>query len=420
MAKAYIGGRIGSAQSFNTTTYYTIGGANNSATEDLMKVKYNVAGVFSYLQIIIDANTIATSASTFRLRVNNADVNLTISIAAGTSGKFEDVANTDTISASDGCNIKCTTPNTSGSLTLGSGCIIFNATTNTFFRLLNNGWGLSTASSTRYSILHGAGAVSTTESLMTAIMEATYTGQNLAVYISSNPRTTTTTYRTRKNSANGGMSVSVTTGATGLFEDNSNTDSLVSTDTYNYQIVTGTGTGNIVNSYMSVGMVSSASKSMTMAGSAGGTGVNANVTTYFNIGGTGIASTTETNRALKAGETFTLSNMSMKVSANTASVTTTVTMRVELAAVTQVLSIATTLTGTFEDTTHTDNVVASDRFDYEVAVPAGSGTITFRHIAMLFTTSSTAIKTILGLTKASVKTVDALAIASVKTFDGLA
>jgi len=69
-----------------------------------------------------------------------------------------------------------------------------------------------------------------------------------------------------------------------------------------------------------------------------------------------------------------VNQLGVRVSANTASVTSTVTLRKNLADTALTLSISADATGEFEDTANAVAVVATDEADIEVTVPAEAGT----------------------------------------------
>jgi len=421
MAKVFIPIRYATSINSSQTRYIACANGNESinGAEASVQIKYNVIGTFSNQQCTVSANTL-NGTTTLRTRINTANGNGVISITSSTTGYFEDASNTDTIAADDLVNFSLVSAGSSGSITVACVGIIFDASSNNFNRFAGSFNGFSTASVTRYYPLCGAGAVTSTEANTRLTVKDSFTGQNFYVYIASNARTTTTTLRTRKNGANGAMSVSVTTGATGLFEDNSNTDSLVSGDTYNLALTTSTGTGTIQPRVTSVALVNSSDKSLTMA--SGGTAriVTAGNTFYAEAGASCLAtSSTEADVALRARDVARMSNFAAYISFNDSNVTATAVTRIDGADGNQTFSVGAGATGAFTDSTNTDLLSVTSKINFKYSAPAGTGGTDFRLVSVHFS-PATSIKTILGLAVASVKTVDNLAIASVKTFDGLA
>lgn len=385
MAQVLIHNSVGTNQNANITSYNVASTAGSSlfTTETNVQIKYNVAGTFSNHQVHVTTNTLSVTA-THRLRINAANGNSSVSITSATTGIFEDTSNTDTISANDLVDFSFVTPAGSGGITVGNYGIIFDAASNNFLRLGGSNFGFSTASVTRYFALSGSGTPNTTESQAVTTIRGTFTGSNLSTYITSNARTSTTTYRTRKNTANGGMSVSVGSTATGLFEDNSNSDSLANTDTYCLSMTTSTSTGSIICRFVSVAISSSSKQYFATCGNVQtAAAVAQNVTTYFRLFGSLIASATENARRIRMRHTASASKLMARVTANTSDQTTTVRTRVNGANGNQSLSITTTATGLFEDTTNSDSLITTDYINYQVAVPAGAGSVSFVHMSML-------------------------------------
>jgi len=106
---------------------------------------------------------------------------------------------------------------------------------------------------TNYAPIAGAITVSTTESNCQVKIQSAGTGSLLDVYVSANSiATSASTVRTRKATANGAMSVSIGAGATGTFQDTSNSDSVSAGNAYNYQIVTPNTSGTLTIDHISI------------------------------------------------------------------------------------------------------------------------------------------------------------------------
>lgn len=101
------------------STYFltTTGELVQSASEAPTRGQINSAFTASKLELYLSANTV-TAESTFRLRINGVNGNQVATIAASTTGWFEDVVNTDTIVATDEINYSLTAGATGTSLSL--------------------------------------------------------------------------------------------------------------------------------------------------------------------------------------------------------------------------------------------------------------------------------------------------------------
>lgn len=67
----------------------------------------------------------------------------------------------------------------------------------------------------------------------------------LQVRVNANSLSNGSTFGTRKNATTGGMTLAISPGATGLFQDLSGRDDVTFTDSVNYLLITGAGTGTI-------------------------------------------------------------------------------------------------------------------------------------------------------------------------------
>lgn len=186
----------------------------------------------------------------------------------------------------------------------------------------------------------------------------TYTWRNLYARVLTNGITVTTTLRTRVNGANGGQSVSITSGATGEFEDASNTDSVVTGDLLSYQSVAGVGGSTMTLGAIASLLEHSSGVSVAVNSNAGSTPLNA-ATYYLPIGGGGIEGT-EANAQVTCRRATTLSRLRAYISTNAASGTSSLKCRVNGADGNQSVSITAATTGDFEDTSNSDSVADGD------------------------------------------------------------
>ena len=190
-------------------------------------------------------------------------------------------------------------------------------------------------------------------------MRGTFTGKNLSCYISAINGTTTVV--DRKNGANGGMSISITT--TGLKEDASGTTALASNDLYNISCATGGSHTNTTT--FSIYAVSlddgGANIAMWQSGLLSGGGFYSGGTAW-NIwlsAGTGSTSAACEQKLYVAG---TFSFFTINFNTNTINGTQTYRTRKNGANANGVLSVAASSTGLKEDTTNSDTVSANDTF----------------------------------------------------------
>lgn len=109
---------FGESVNFNVTTYTSVGGLFDfTTTESQAQLSPRFGFTASELGGYVSANTIATSATTVRLRNNTADGNLVLSWAAAETGLKSDTSNSDIIATATPVDLRVATPNTSGALT---------------------------------------------------------------------------------------------------------------------------------------------------------------------------------------------------------------------------------------------------------------------------------------------------------------
>lgn len=212
-----------------TTTMAALGEGSGGglAIESQTQVIYRTAGAFNNLYVRISTNGITGGASTVVTRKGGVSQNLTVSIAASTTGEFEDLTNSDTVVSGDLWNFSITAHATGTSILVVQLGVTFSATTNTTKKHNNAGlWASSGSIFYPISGLLGGGIV-TTEANAQYPVRLGGTWSNLSV-LCTGTFAAITTYRNRINGANGNMVVSVAASTTGRFEDLVNSNTLTS------------------------------------------------------------------------------------------------------------------------------------------------------------------------------------------------
>lgn len=235
------------------TGYYSVcsGGLPFGTVENNYKHRVGKAVTLSKFGLHINSNARSTN-TIFRLRKNGANGNSIITVGSGASGFFEDASNTDSISAGDDINGSVTTSTGGGAIVVdgvraalatasGGFCTFFTCTPNSIAP------SFSTNSARFYNALSGALGInySTTEADKQVIVRCSGVFRRMFLTVASNTRITNTVFSFRKNGADGSQSITVSGGATGFFEDASNSDSVASGDLICYSGLTSTGGGSI-------------------------------------------------------------------------------------------------------------------------------------------------------------------------------
>jgi hypothetical protein len=352
-------------------------------------VQCNIRGDCTLRNWYIFVHTNARSTdSTFTLRKGGADTALTFTVPASTTGLFTDTTNSVSITSGDAVNIKIVTGTGTGIISLLASFFAMDTTGQSFthFGGANVGQSFSSNSTTYVMGLNNPTWLtsgSNNARSLTPIMESA-TFSKLQVYVTANARTTTTTGIFRKNSASGNMSVSIGSSATGLFEDTSNTDTVVATDVVSYGAVSSTGGGTITFSMFAVKYVGSTARRVALIAGVG-TNLSVGATNYYSINGVSGASFTAEDDAISTMPLGgTISNAAVYIYANTSTTTVTFVMRKNAVDTAISIAVSASATGSFTDTTNSFDVAEAD----EVSWKGSGGTtnnINISSLTCLFT-----------------------------------
>lgn len=243
--------RMNSTSMSDSTTYYmTMSGSPSTltTTEDDVERRVKVAGTFKNMQI--DCSTHRGDTGTLRTRINNSNGNSVISITG--SGKLQDTTNTDTISVDDDINFSITSGTGSGTYRAWILGGQWENTNDKFPLITGNQVPTSISFNVTYYGGFGSGAVSnTTEGNTEARFRTPIILNNLSTRVTTNTITTSaTTFKIRKNQADGNSSISVSASSTGYFEDTTNSDSFVDQDEGCFSVVAPNTSGALSYNYV--------------------------------------------------------------------------------------------------------------------------------------------------------------------------
>jgi hypothetical protein len=191
------------------------------------------------------------------------------------------------------------------------------------------------------------------------------------------------TFRFRKNSANGNMVLSVGASTTGEFEDVINTDSVVAGDDVCYQVVTGAGGTNFTFQIVSTLFRPNVGTVVSHASAPGGFST-ASTTVYSSIGSQSQWNATEADRQWKSKAAGTLRNFFTYIGVNARTTSSTIGNRVAGANGSMSVSIPASTTGAFEDTTNTDTVSVNNMLGFYLTTGTGTGGINSGNVRMEF------------------------------------
>lgn len=375
-----------------TTAIFTLGGYEQSGGANAqVNMPFRTGnGVFSYGGVYISQNDIG-SASFCTLRVDNVSVALNISITANTTGLFVDEANSVSVNADSVVNWLITATAVGGTHTITVKTIFcrFLAATNTYQRLISS---KDSSSGNQYGSVTtnfiGLGSYLYFGGLVEANAAYKYrtdgTMQKLDVHVSANTRDSATVIKSRKNAADGTLTVSITASTTGLFSDTSNTDTITSGDTYCFQIAGAVGTGTGTFSFVSSEFLTTNKKSeMYSVYPPTDFPSAASQTSYFALTSGHNFAVAETQFHYKAGFPTTVTNLKIYCSANAMTTNGTFDFRVATASTSLTISVTALTTGLFEDTTHSVSLAVGDLCNYRF-VSGATGGATIEQFGCLF------------------------------------
>lgn len=248
--------------------------------------------------------------------------------------------------------------------------------------------GVSVAAGGTQNFTVNSGSVNATEANVKVTYRSAGTFSNLFTNIITNAATSTSTFKYRKGGANGNQVLSVGAGVTGELTDVTNTDLLAAGDIIDYQFINGGGGTIAFNAWNMLFSPTTAGNTINkLVSSQAFTDTSVNTTYYFPpVCIQSTAASTEANVQFKNKATATLQNMAILVTANAASVATCAS-RVNTAAGNLLVSIGSAVTGSLEDTTHTDSLAVNNLFNWAFNSTITT-TITFQSIAVDYLTTS--------------------------------
>ena len=357
-------------------TYYLapLGAGINSVTvTGEIEIPIRDAGTFSNLFVYAPTNT-ASVSSTITLHKSRVDTALTVTYEADQTGIKEDTANSVAFAATDEAQWEITIPAEAGTNTLTLtliGCQFApdTGTNCVFFRGGNGTATISAASLTTYS---GGGSASftTSEAIHKFRARLAFTAQDFSAFVTTNARTTDTTFTTRKNGAPGNQTVTYSSAQTGYKEDTVNTDSIAVGDDFNFAVTTGTGTGNIVVRHYTCTGINTGGQFVLFSG--GGVTLVNGVTVYIGIAGGLGNSATEANYQIYPRFNFTAKELGVMVNTN-GNGPVTITVRENGASSGISVTYSAFQTGLKNDSVNTAEIaLGSDEIDYEVVTGAGT------------------------------------------------
>lgn len=237
---ARAGGTDVSFSTASATTPVNFWGAifPNTGLDSVVALTYRTAGTLKNMFINVRTNARTTTTSAVS-RINSATGALAISITAGTTGTLEDTTHSDVVANGDLVNFALVSSTGTETLVYDSITADFESTNGQQMYVNADGGGDAQAAGvTTYYAFMGAPSADTTEANVLAQISLPLVLSLLQINISANTIALDSTLRLRKNSGNANQVVTITALTTGLFRDTTNKDTILASDTLDYQLVT--------------------------------------------------------------------------------------------------------------------------------------------------------------------------------------
>lgn len=348
------------------------------ATEAQAEIIYRFGGTLSKFGVRV--TTAPNGSSTCRIRKNQANSSLAVTIPGATTGLFEDNTNTVTYASGDTLAWQAVAGAGGSSLLPTLWSVVNTPTANATTKIgYTSGGALTAASAVRQQIFGGFVTSLEATNIRQTNINFAATAKNMSVMATANTRSANTAFRLRKNNANASSLVTVTALTTGLFEDTTNTDSIAANDDLAWQTTTGVGASEsltIASCLVDLENTTNAKSNLIVAtGSNNSSNTNSALTTHYPLSGRMAASATEPGYQADLNLTTTLSDLAVLVATNTLNGSSTIKSRKNGADGNMLVTYGASTSGAIEDNTNTDSLVDGDLTNYQLVTGGSSGNI---------------------------------------------
>lgn len=230
-----------------TSTICAQGSAQSNTASGREKADLPATGTISNLQAYATANPRST-ATTVQVNKAGAAGNNTVSVTASTTGLFEDTTHSDAFTAGNALGFAVITGAGTGNLTFGRISVMFTSADLTYPLFVGETGSVTKSSSGAYSIYAtGEMAITNTNTEADAQMLAVHamTWSNMQIRVGT-VTTATFVVKSRVNGADGNQALSLIATSSGLFEDTTHSDALVSGDKYNMRFDANTSVATLI------------------------------------------------------------------------------------------------------------------------------------------------------------------------------
>jgi hypothetical protein len=350
--------------------------SGGNASESAYAYPMPAAGTISGLSALLAPGPSSVGTWGLQLRKNNANAAQFIS-----NLDLSDSVNIDQVVAGDRVNLQWASNTAGYTLQVQALYAPLDGTHWTNYCSCHAGGGVVlTAGTTAYLRLWGAPG-STIESFQQVRVNTPGTMSGYATTIIANSMSASFTIAPRKNGANATPTLTIGSGLTGLFQDTTNTFTVVSGDLIcgSWSSASGTGSATAMMVGLAFHNTATAANDFFVT-----YGAALTAATYIAFSGSPANFTVESGAQIAMGFSSRMSLLGIDVTINPSTTASTYISRVNSANGTQTLTVGAGLTGWFQDVTHTDTLGPTSLIN-SLLTP-GTGGLTFSYSTLTVST----------------------------------
>lgn len=342
----------------STAFYVPFGSELSTAQTTEANVQTTLRIGCSMANLYVNLPTNTRTATAFGVSVNGSPSALTVSSTATTTGLYSDLSHVIAVASTDKAEFVITAGSGGGSIQV-SGLTCDLQSTGQAATQFGGNVATSLSTSARFLSFSGTFTAQTSDTniQMVALEAATMSNMQVVFTVNASAGFTVTS---RKNAGAGSQSISVGASATGLFEDNTNTDSLSALDTFDFSVGANTSAPTIsaATCKWTTGTASHCQANNSRPSSPLASGA----TDYAALYASPLLTTTQSSCFTPMPYAATLSLLSAKITANSSAAGATFNQYGGAAGTTALNGTVAlgTGTGTVQDVTHTDSLAAAD------------------------------------------------------------
>jgi hypothetical protein len=249
----------------------------NATAEAIAETPFFESGTLSNMAVSVFTNSAGATTNVY-FRKNGVDGNMSVSIPAGTTGRFYDLSNTDTVTNGDVC---CWRVDRGGAVQFGYIGAYYETDSGVIVNKVGVFGSANFATGTGHMAFIGnpSDAITDGAAAQCPTINVACEAKAMWAYSSSNGRNNTSVFSDRVNAGAGGLSVTFPALTIGL-QTVTGTTPIGVNENYNYRRVTNTGSGTFTINMVGVDLHYPANEFQLFAANMGGVSYNATTARY--------------------------------------------------------------------------------------------------------------------------------------------